>query len=134
MRPLLLAGLLPAFVISTTGVPAAPFEISESYGPATELVPGTYACRSGLDMDTLTYTFQASKAGYSVQGVKSPDGQLAVDEEGTISFFSGPFAPDDSATMLGRMTSRLSDGNPVIILGYFFADGSDSYDFCALLH
>jgi hypothetical protein len=47
---------------------------------------------------------------------------------------SGPFAPDDSTTMFGTMTSRLSDGNPVIILGYFFADGSDSYDFCALLH
>lgn len=112
---------------------AVPFEISSSYAASTVLVAGTYACRSGLDMDSFTYTFDLADTRYRVHGVDNPDGELALDAEGTLAFLSGPFAPDDTATMHGRSTLRLSDGNPVVILGYFFADGTNSYDYCARL-
>lgn len=131
MRPPLLAfALLPYLVPAAM---AAPFEISDSYAASTALVPGTYACRSGLDMDSFTYTFEVAEARYSVRGVEIPDGELRLDAEGTLAFHSGPFAADEIATMHGRTTLRRSDGNPVIILGYFFADGTDSYDYCARL-
>ncbi len=112
---------------------AAPFEISSSYAASTALVPGTYACRSGLDMDTFTYTFDLADGRYAVRGIENPEGEFSLDAEGTLKFLSGPFAPDDTATMHGRSTIRVSDGNPVVILGYFFTDGTDSYDFCARL-
>lgn len=129
--PLSLAALL---LLSLTAPAAAvPFDISASYAASTTVTPGTYACRSGLDMDSFTYTFDLTDGGYVVRGVADPEGAYALDGEGTLEFLSGPFAPDDTATMHGRATIRVSDGNPVVILGYFFADGSDSYDFCARL-
>lgn len=129
-----LAGTAIAALLLTAGTTvAAPFEISDSYAASTELVAGTYACRSGLDMDSFTYTFDIATTGYTVRGVANPDGALSIDAEGTISFSSGPFGKDETAVMFGRSTLRKSDGNPVIILGYFFSDGETSYDFCARL-
>lgn len=127
-------GVAVATVVLTIGAAsAAPFEISESYAASTELVAGTYACRSGLDFNSFTYTFDASADRYTVRGVENPDGTLGYDAEGTLSFATGPFAADETAAMFGRSTLRKSDGNPVIILGYFFADGDTSYDYCARL-
>ena len=124
-----------AVLVAAATLPAAavPFEISESYSASPSLPPGTYACRSGLDIDTFTYTFDIEGTGYSVRGLDDPAGSFAIDAEGTVSFASGPFAADDTATLFGRATRRVSDGNPVLILGYFFSDGSDSYDYCARL-
>ncbi len=127
------APALAALLVLTSPAAAAPFEISSSYTAATTLVPGTYACRSGLDMNSFTYTFDLAEAAYTVRGLDNPAGTLGLDAEGTLTFASGPFAPDDTATMYGRSTLRVSDGNPVIILGYFFADGTDTYDYCARL-
>ena len=122
-----------ALAVLATPAAAVPFEISESYAPATEPVPGTYACRSGLDIDRFTYTFDLTASTYAVHGLDAPQGSFDRDAEGTLTFTSGPFAPDDTATMLARLTTRLSDNNPVVILGYFFTDGTDSYDYCARL-
>lgn len=127
--PTMLAAMLVAIGTAT----AAPFEISDSYTASASLLEGTYACRSGLDMDSFTYTFDVAGSAYSVRGVDSPTGSLETDAEGTISFPSGPFAADETAAMYGRATLRNSDGNPVIVLGYFFTDGVTSYDFCARL-
>lgn len=126
---------LAALLLLSLAAPAAavPFEISASYSASATVTPGTYACRSGLDMDSFTYTFDLAEDRYVVRGVADPEGAFSLDEEGTLGFLSGPFAPDDTATMHGRATIRVSDGNPVVILGYFFADGTDSYDFCARL-
>jgi hypothetical protein len=124
---------LAALLVLATPAAAAPFEISADFAASPELVPGTYACRSGLDIDNFTYTFDVADTGYSVHGLDNPEGALSLDAEGTLSFVSGPFAPDDTATMYGRSTLRATDGNPVIILGYFFTDGTDSYDYCARL-
>lgn len=134
MRSLPALTVLLAPALATPAVAAPPFGISDSYSASTTLVPGTYACRSGLDFDSFTYTFDIADGRYSVRGVdNTPEGTLDYDAEGTLTFASGPFAPDDTATMSGRSTLRVSDGNPVIILGYFFTDGTDSYDYCARL-
>ncbi|HEV7275113.1 MAG TPA: hypothetical protein VGN80_02390 [Devosiaceae bacterium] len=95
-------------------------------------MPGTYACRSGLDTDSFTWTFDIADGAYTVQG-DYPAGAYALDGEGTLSFRSGPFAPDDTAEMVGRSASRASDSNPTIVLGYLFADGDTAWDFCARL-
>jgi len=125
--------VLAALLALATPAAAVPFGISDSYSASTALVPGTYACRSGLDFNSFTYTFDLDEARYNVRGLDNPDGTLAFDAEGTLTFLSGPFAPDDTATIHGRATLRVSDGNPVIILGYLFTDGADSYDYCARL-
>ncbi len=127
------SALLGAMLIPIGVAGAAPFAISDSYTASESLVEGTYACRSGLDVDSFTYTFDVAGSAYSVRGVDSPAGSLEIDAEGTISFHSGPFAADETAAMFGRATLRNSDDNPVIILGYFFTDGETSYDFCARL-
>lgn len=128
-----LPAALAALLALATPAAAVPFGTSDSYSASTTLVPGTYACRSGLDFNSFTYTFDLDETRYSVRGLDNPDGTLAFDAEGTLTFLSGPFAPDDTATVHGRATLRVSDGNPVIILGYFFTDGADSYDYCARL-
>ena len=128
-----LAPALAAFIALTAPAAAAPFEVSPDFSVQAEIIPGTYACRSGLDIDNFTYTFDLEPARYAVRGLDDSEGALSLDAEGTLAFLSGPFAPDDTAAMYGRSTRRASDGNPVIILGYFFADGTDSYDYCARL-
>lgn len=125
-RLLALLALLPLPAL------AAPFALSDGYAPRADLVAGTYACRSGLDMDSFTWTFDIGDGAYRVRG-DYPEGAYALDAEGTLSFQSGPFAPDDTAAMLGRSASRISDGNPTIVLGYVFADGDTAWDFCARL-
>lgn len=125
-RRLALLALLPLPAL------AAPFEVSDSYAARPDLVAGTYACRSGLDIDSFTWTFDIADGAYLVRG-DYPEGAYGVDAEGTVDFRSGPFAPDATAEMLGRSVTRVSDGNPTIVLGYFFADGATAWDFCARL-
>ena len=129
MRPLLLiaAGLwlpLPAL--------AGPaFDLSAHYKPRTELVAGYYACRSGLDFNTFTFTFDLQANGHYKTRGKVGEGQLVLSaRDGTIDFKSGPFTSDKTARTYARNTTRVSDGKPVIIIRYDFGK-TVTDDYCA---
>lgn len=129
-RPALAMVLLfvPALVAT-----AVAFEISDSYAPRTDLVPGYYACRSGLDFDSFTFMFDLSADGhYAVRGVEGVGNIIMSPGDGTIDFHSGPFMSDHTASTYARNTTRLSDGNPVIIIRYDYGSVVTD-DYCAFV-
>lgn len=127
------AAFLPALAVTlaTLANPAvAAFEISESYEASDELVPGRYACLSGLDFSTHTWTFDLSADGlYQIEGIEGV-GEVELARDGSLTLLSGPFAPDETAGTLGMNTTRVSDGVPVIVVRYDFGD-TVTDDYCA---
>jgi hypothetical protein len=120
------AALLPMPVMAG---PA--FDISNSYTPRTKLVPGYYACRSGLDFNTFTFSFDvAADASYKVRGQNAKGKIVMSAANGTIDFKGGPFASDATAKTYARNTTRVSDGNAVIIIRYDFGNVVTD-DYCA---
>lgn len=120
--------LVPA---SATAAPA--FDISGFYAPRADLVPGYYACRSGLDFDTFTFTFDLAADGqYALRNVDGVGTMVISPADGTIDFGSGPFMSDETALTYARNTTRLSDGNPVIIIRYDYGNVVTD-DYCAFV-
>jgi hypothetical protein len=127
LLPLISAGML----ITAPAFAAPAFDLSASYAPRTSLVPGYYACRSGLDFDRFTFTFDLQANGrYKLRG-QVGEGQLVMSPvDGTIDFKSGPFTSDSTAKTYARNTTRLSDGNAVIIIRYDFGNKVTN-EYCA---
>lgn len=126
MRRILSLGLALAALTS----PVAAFEVSSSYLPAADLVPGHYACVSGLDFHSHTWTFQLNeRGGYIVDGLDGA-GSMAVAPNGEITIETGPFASDDTATTYAMNTMRVSDRQAVVIIRYDFGD-TVTDDYCA---
>ena len=126
-----LPALVVALIAGADPAAAAPaFEVSESYEASAELVPGRYACVSGLDFSTQTWTFDLAADGrYTIQGIEG-EGELELAPDGSLALLSGPFAPDETAGTSAMNTTRVSDGVPVIIIRYDFgAEVTD--DYCA---
>ncbi|MBD8067066.1 hypothetical protein IC608_16470 [Devosia sp. PTR5] len=110
--------------------PATAFDISSSYAPSADLVPGRYACVSGLDFSSYSWTFDVDAAGsYVVEGLEG-GGSLSLAPNGEVAFDGGPFASDDTATTAAMNTTRASDGAPVLIIRYDFGD-TVTDDYCA---
>jgi murein DD-endopeptidase MepM/ murein hydrolase activator NlpD len=117
--------------VSAAAAPA--FEISDFYAPRADLVPGYYACRSGLDFDSFIFTFDLAADGqYALRGVDGVGTMVMSPADGTIDFHSGPFMPDETAVTYARNTTRLSDGNPVIIIRYDYGTVVTD-DYCAFV-
>jgi hypothetical protein len=122
---------LPVALIATASFAGPAFELSDSYDPRADIIPGYYACRSGLDFDTFTWTFDLEADGsYALRGQDGEGKMVVAPGDGTIEFASGPFMSDETATMYARSTTRLSDGNAVIIIRYDFGD-TVTDDYCA---
>lgn len=124
--------IVAAVVLSLPGTAAA-FALSPSYAPSPTLVPGYYACSSGLDFDRFTSQFDVSGGGsYTLRG-QTGTGQIVISPaDGTIEFDGGPFMSDDTAKTYAMNTIRRSDGNAVIIIRYDFGSVV-SDDYCALV-
>lgn len=122
-----------AALVASPAMAAPAFDVSGSYVPRSELAPGYYACRSGLDFDSFTFTFDlAADGSYRMRG-QDGEGRLVMSPvDGVISFESGPFASDESTETYARNATRVSDGNAVIIIRYDFGDEVTD-DYCALV-
>lgn len=122
-----------AALVASTLAAAASFELSGSYVPLSDLRPGYYACRSGLDFSTFTFFFDvASDGSYQLRGGQGGGMMTMLPDDGTIEFNSGPFASDDTVKTAARNTTRVSDGNAVIIIRYDFGKLVTD-DYCALV-
>lgn len=124
------AAILAAVIFGLTGSVHA-FDISAFYAPSSTLLPGYYACRSGLDFDRFTSEFDVNRGGiYTLRG-QTEKGQIVMSPaDGSIEFDGGPFMSDDTAKTYAMNTSRLSDGNAVIIIRYDFGSVVTD-DYCA---
>jgi hypothetical protein len=120
----LLAACLPCAAV------AAPFDISDSYSPSPDLVPGHYACVSGLDFHDFTWVFDVAEDGtYTVEGLEGV-GSMTATGDGEVLVDGGPFASDETATVAAMSTIRVSDGTPAIIVRYDFGHLVTD-DYCA---
>ena len=89
-----LAGLALAASAATLSIA---FELSDSYAPAA-LRAGYYACVSGLDFSSHTWSFDlAADGSYRLRGVEGA-GSMSGAVDGEVMISSGPFASDDTAT------------------------------------
>lgn len=126
-------GCLLVVLPLTIGSVASSFELSSSYASLSDLHPGYYACRSGLDFSSFTFSFDIASGGsYQLRG--NPGGGIAtiLPDSGAIEFKSGPFASDDTVKTTARNTTRVSDENAVIIIRYDFGNVVTD-DYCALV-
>lgn len=122
--------LLMTYAASTAAF-AQVFELSSSHEPNSELRPGFYACRSGLDFDTFTWSFDLEANGsYILRDVGGSGVMKVSSEDGGLTILGGPFASDETAATFAMNTTRLSDGNSVIIIRYDFGS-TYTDDFCA---
>ncbi|MEP9371669.1 hypothetical protein [Mesorhizobium sp. KR1-2] len=120
-------------LVASIFLTASSFELSSSYVPLSKLHPGYYACRSGLDFSTFTFSFDvASDGSYQLRGDQGGGVVTILPENGTMEFKSGPFASDDTVKTAARNTTRVSDGNSVIIIRYDFGNVITD-DYCALV-
>lgn len=125
------SAVLAAAFLSLPGIAMA-FDLSPHNTPSSTLVPGYYACRSGLDFDNFTSQFDVGDGGsYTLRG-QTGAGQIVMSPGGAIEFDGGPFMSDDTATTYAANTTRLSDGNAVIIIRYDFGSIVTD-DYCALV-
>lgn len=131
MRTCLIA-LVAGALLPAPQAAARSFEISGSYSAASDVLPGYYACVSGLDFHDFTIEFDISTEGeYSLRG-QPGSGLIHVEPNGGIEFADGPLQSDDTAATYAMSTIRLSDDTRVIILRYDFGD-TVTDDYCALL-
>lgn len=129
MKPVVLAAL--AALLPLPALAGAAFDISSSYTPRTKLVPGYYACRSGLDFNTFTFSFDVAADGsYKVRGQNGKGRIVMSAANGSLDFKGGPFASDATAKTYARNTTRVSDGNAVIIIRYDYGNVVTD-DYCA---
>lgn len=123
------AAIATATIFGLAGAGHA-FDLSQSYAPSAALLPGYYACRSGLDFDSFTSQFDVDSDGrYALRG-QDGSGQLVMAADGAVEFDGGPFASDETATTYAMNATRHSDGNPVIIIRYDFGSVVTD-DYCA---
>lgn len=116
--------------LAMMALPTLAFDVSDSYVPTADLVPGKYACVSGLDFSSYTWNFDLQGDGsYVVTGLEGR-GNLWASPGGEVTFDGGPFASDDTATTYAMNTTRVSDGNAVMIIRYDLGD-TVTDDYCA---
>lgn len=128
---LLMMAVWAAAVFSLSG--AAAFDLSPSYKPSATLVPGYYACRSGVDFDNFTSELDVNDGGsYTLRGQTGAGRVVMSPADGSIEFDGGPFMSDDTATTFAVNATRLSDGNAVIIIRFDFGNVVTD-DYCALV-
>lgn len=118
------------FALAVLALPTFAFDISDSYVPAAELVLGKYACVSGLDFSTYTWNFDLRGDGSYVATGLEGRGKMWASPEGEVTIDGGPFASDDTATTYAMNTTRVSDGNAVVIIRYDFGN-TVTDDYCA---
>lgn len=129
---LALIGLAAGSFLLAPQAMARSFELSDSYSAAADVLPGYYACVSGLDFHDFTIEIDISVDGeYALRG-QPGSGLIHVESDGGMEFADGPLQSDDTATTYAMSAVRLSDGVRVIIVRYDFG-GTVTDDYCALL-
>ncbi|MBB4053987.1 hypothetical protein GGR20_003659 [Devosia subaequoris] len=125
--------IIKLMLASTVALASSPVDLSNSYAPLMTLTSGYYACRSGLDFDNFTHSFDLAADGrYSLRGTEGQGKMILSNIDGVIEFQSGPFLSDGTVKIYGRNTTRISDGKPVIVIRYDFGTQVTD-DYCAIV-
>ena len=136
LKTLLIAGLL-----ALTALPAASQKLNPLSSKGGAIAPGRYACQDWdyyggptVANNRITTWFRiSSPTAYAYVGSKEQPGAMSYDPKaGSISFKTGPFAPDENGRIDGVFGKR-QDGHPMIVLTYRLKGADVTGEYCTLV-